>query len=186
MTPTTLLAPTFTQMLGALSSWLVKAEGAMDDADRLLSARLAPDMYTLSGQVRFACVQAYEAAFRLRGEPLGAICETLAAEGRNAEDRPGDMAAAKACIAETVAYLSELDEQALDQGSGRAIVLALPNGMTFDMTGEAYVRDWVLPQFYFHLMAAYAILRSQGVAVGKPDYVGHMFAYLRKDAQPAS
>jgi len=49
----------------------------------------------------------------------------------------------------------------------------------FDLTAEQYVRDWTLPQFYFHVMAAYTILRAQGVALGKADYVAHMFPYLR-------
>lgn len=58
-------------------------------------------------------------------------------------------------------------------------MLELPNGMIFDMTGEEYVRDWAVPQFYFHLNAAYAILRSHKIDLGKADYVQHMFAYLR-------
>jgi hypothetical protein len=59
-------------------------------------------------------------------------------------------------------------------------------GIAFDMTGETYARDWALPQFYFHLMTAYTILRSQGVELGKVDYVQHMFAYLRPGTGPAS
>ncbi len=65
------------------------------------------------------------------------------------------------------------------------IVHALPQGMVFDLTAEQYVRDWALPQFYFHVMIAYAILRAQAVALGKPDYVAHMFSYLRP-TPPAS
>jgi len=59
------------------------------------------------------------------------------------------------------------------------LVLTLPMGMTFDLTREQFVRDWALGQFYFHLMAAYAILRKEGIGIGKADYVPHMFAYLR-------
>lgn len=55
----------------------------------------------------------------------------------------------------------------------------LPTGMIFDLTAEQYARDWALPQFYFHVMIAYAILRSEGVELGKADYVAHMFAHLR-------
>lgn len=47
------------------------------------------------------------------------------------------------------------------------------------MVGDDYARDWALPQFYFHLVTAYALLRSQGVQLGKTDYVPHMFGYLR-------
>lgn len=53
---------------------------------------------------------------------------------------------------------------------------------SFDLNGEGYARDWALPQFYFHIMAAYAILRHQGIALGKADYSAHMFAYLRRGA----
>ena len=52
--------------------------------------------------------------------------------------------------------------------------------MTFDLHTSSYVRDWALPQFYFHLMSAYAILRAAGVPLGKADYVGFMFQYLRQ------
>ena len=57
-------------------------------------------------------------------------------------------------------------------------------GMIFDLTGEQYARDWALPQFYFHLMTAYAILRKEGVELGKADYVAHMFAYLHTGTAP--
>jgi hypothetical protein len=49
-----------------------------------------------------------------------------------------------------------------------------------------YARDWTLSQFYFHIMSAYAILRNQGVGLGKADYVAHMFAYLRPGNAPAA
>ena len=58
-------------------------------------------------------------------------------------------------------------------------------GMVFDLTAEQYVRDWALPQFYFHLMTAYAILRAEGIELGKADYVAHMFAYLRPGTRPS-
>ena len=72
-----------------------------------------------------------------------------------------------------------------DIDPARPIAHALPQGMVFDLTPEQYVRDWALPQFYFHVMAAYAILRARGVALGKADYVAHMFAYLRPGTLPA-
>jgi hypothetical protein len=62
--------------------------------------------------------------------------------------------------------------------------VTLPMGLTFDLTREQFARDWALGQFYFHVMAAYAILRKDGVEIGKADYVPHMFAYLR--APPAT
>lgn len=64
----------------------------------------------------------------------------------------------------------------------RPLSHALPNSLIFDLTAEQYVRDWAIPQFYFHVMAAYAILRSSGIELGKADYVQHMFAYARPEA----
>ena len=186
MSLTNLLVPTYTQMLQALSAWLDKARKQLPEADveALLSARLAPDMFPLSSQIRFACLQAQEATFRLRGEPLPAALEQLALEGRNAGEQPGSIADAQARIGEALALLGDLGPDALDAGAQRPITLELPTGMIFDLTGEAYARDWAQAQFYFHLVTVYAILRSRGIDLGKDDYVAHMFAYLRPGTMP--
>ena len=182
-----LFVPTCTQMLGALSVWLAKALAQMSDkdAEALLSARLAPDMFPLSTQIRFACVQAQEAVSRLKGEAFPESLEELLNEGRNAAERPGSIADAQARIGETTELLDGLDPAQVDRDPERPIAHELPTGMVFDLTAKQYVRDWMLPQFYFHLMTAYAILRSEGVDLGKADYVAHMFAYLRPDTMPA-
>ncbi|EQB14615.1 DUF1993 domain-containing protein [Sphingobium lactosutens] len=182
MTPTDLLVPTWRQMLGALSDWLAKAEVQMAGgaADTLLSARLAPDMFPLATQVRFACVQVWEGAHRLRDEPLPDRVMALLDEGRQAGDQPGTMADARARIAETLVLLDSLATDALDRGSDVPLAHDLPNGMIFDLTSDSYARDWALPQFYFHVMTAYAILRAQGVELGKADYVAHMLPRLRQ------
>jgi len=80
--------------------------------------------------------------------------------------------------------LDGLTPDALDEYAGRLIVHELPNGMIFDLTAEEYARDWTLAQFYFHIMTAYAILRSEGVDLGKADYVPHMLTYLRSESAP--
>lgn len=187
MSLTTLLVPTYVQMLTTLSLWLDKAQSQTGEgADALLAARLAPDMFPLATQVRFACVQAHEAVARLTGEALPDVVATLLDEARGAGDRPGTIADARARVAETVAMLEALAPDALDGDPLRPIAHALPMGMVFDLTAEQYARDWTLPQFYFHLMTAYAILRHQGVALGKADYVPHMFAYLRPGTMPGN
>lgn len=185
MTLLDVLLPTYGQMLRALSAWLRKAEGQMPDgaAEALLAAKLAPDMFPLSTQVRFACVQAQEGVFRLRGEPFPGAVATLLDEGRNAPERPGSIADALARIAETLAVVEVAARDAPVMDPAMPIAHALPQGMVFDLTAEQYVRDWALPQFYFHVMTAYTILRAQGVELGKADYVEHMFAYLRPAAQ---
>ena len=181
-----ILVPTYVQMLGALSAWLGKAEGlAGPEAESLMGARLAPDMFPLSTQIRFACVQAQEGVFRLRQQPFPISVSILLDEGRNAAERPGSIADARARITETLGVVEQAAADAPDLDPATAIAHALPQGMIFDLTAEQYVRDWALPQFYFHVMAAYALLRARGVDLGKADYVAHMFAYLRPDTMPA-
>lgn len=186
MSLTRLLVPTYQQMLKALSGWLEKAQSQVpeSEAETLLSARIASDMFPLSTQVRFACLQAQEAVFRLREEPFPESLNTLIREGQTAGERPGSIAEAQTRIIEALSFLAGLEADALDAGAERAIAIELPNGMIFDMTGEQYARDWALPQFYFHLMTAYAILRHCKIALGKADYVQHAFGYLRPGTMP--
>ena len=181
------LVPTYVQMLGALSAWLAKAEAQLPggEADALLSARLAPDMFSLATQVRFACVQAQEGMCRVQENSLPDAVEILLNEGRNATEHPGSIADARARIGETVSFVKELAAEAVQADFAAPIAHALPNGMIFDLTAEQYARDWALPQFYFHVMVAYAILRREGVDLGKADYVAHMFPYLRPGTTPA-
>jgi hypothetical protein len=189
---TGLLVPTYTQMLGALAQWLGKAQAQLSatEADALLAARLAPDMFPLSTQVRFACVQAYEGVYRLTGQPFPPMVEELLDEGRNGGTHPGTLAGARGRIDGTLAFLDTLDPTLLDAAETKPVELALPIGLTFDLTGTQNARDWALAQFYFHVMTAYAILRHHGVEIGKADYVGHMFGYLRQapdgDAAPVA
>ncbi len=181
MTLTDLLIPTYRNMLRTLRGLLDKAEAQFgaDKAQALLSARLAPDMFPLATQVRFACVQAQEAPLRLLGQSLERL-DDLLNEGRNGGDHPGTLADARARIDEALAFLDTLPADALDQApADQPIALTLPMGLTFDLDREQLARDWALPQFYFHVLAAYAILRKEGVEIGKKDYVPHMFAYLR-------
>ncbi|MBW5799646.1 DUF1993 domain-containing protein [Halomonas elongata] len=186
MSLTKLLVPTYTQMLRSLSGWLKKAQEQMPkaDAQALLSARLAPDMLPLSAQVRFACVQAQEAILRLTDEASPKTIDELLEEGWNADERPGSIADAQARIDETIALLNGLALDALDANADKPLVHELPNGMILDLTAEQYARDWTLAQFYFHLMTAYSILRSENVELGKADYVAHMFPYIRPETIP--
>lgn len=167
-----LTIPSFTQLLTALSAWLEKAaahaEAEGTEAQALMDARIAPDMFPLAMQVRFVCMQARQAVERLNGEPVSDTPEVATLDEGSA------------LIADTLARMQAVEAQKLDAAAGRRVELSLPNGMTFDMDGFQYVRDWALPQFYFHLVTAYDILRHRGVALGKPDYVRHMFGYLRQ------
>jgi hypothetical protein len=161
MNLTDLLTPTYRNMLQTLKSLLDKAEA-------LLSARLAPDMFPLATQIRFAAVQAFDGPRRLLGKAHPAEVEDILNEGRNAGDKPGTLAEAKARIDQALAYVDSLAADALDEvAEDEPLVLDLPMGMTFDLTRAQFARDWALGQFYFHIMAAYAILRKEGVEIGK-------------------
>jgi hypothetical protein len=184
MTLPDLLVPTYVQMLEALSAWLAKAEVKRPggDAEALLSARLAPDMFPLATQVRFACRQAQEGVFRLLQQDFPPSLLTLLDEGRNAGERPGTIVDAQARIAETLAVVEAAAAAGIAIDHAVPIAHVLPNGMIMDLTAEQYARDWALPQFYFHVMTAYSIIRAQGVELGKADYASHMFAYIRQPA----
>lgn len=175
-----LTIPAYIHGLGALSAQLAKALdwGEQNGVGELqfATARLAPDMFPLTAQVRFSCAQAIQAAAR-----LGAANDAPAL----AEDIT-DFAGLQAQIAATLAWLGAIDPAMLAGDDDRTIGFELPNGMAFDMTPATYARDWAQPQFYFHLVAAYAVLRHMGVPLGKADYVGYMMQYLRPGTAPAA
>lgn len=182
MSPTDLLIPTYRNMLRTLLGLLATVDRQMPDrAESLLAARLSPDMYPLAAQLRFAAYQAQEATLRMRGIDIPDTLAAVAAEGRDASDNPGTIAAVRGRIEDALAALDALDGDALDTGATDPITLVLPNDLIFDMTADDFARDWALPQFYFHVVTAYAILRHHGVTIGKADYVPHMFAYLRSE-----
>src|SRR3546814_11406643 len=89
-------------------------------------------------------------------------------------------------IAATLAILEAVDRTALGDDGDRPVSFGLPNGMIFDMSAFDYVRDWAAPQFAFHHVAAYAVLRHMGVPLGKADYVGYMMRYLRPRTAPTA
>jgi hypothetical protein len=182
MNLTRLLVPTWRNMLQTLRGLLDKAEAQLgsEKAEALLSARLAPDMFPLATQVRFAALQVLDGVRHLRGEPWTDELQDMADEGRSGGERPGTLADARARIDQALARVEALGDDALDgEPEDAPLVLKLPDGRKFDLAREQFARDWALGQFYFHVIAAYAILRSEGVEIGKADYVPHMFAYLR-------
>ncbi|KAB8063591.1 DUF1993 domain-containing protein [Janthinobacterium violaceinigrum] len=168
----TITIPCFAQMLRTLTTLLRKGEEHAQtlgfDAQHLLDARLAPDMHTLARQVEFTCAQAQEAVCRLTQQPLPALVT------------PANMPQARVLIEDTLAMLASADRAAIDAGAQQPMSIALAGGLTFDMTGQEYAVNWATPQFYFHLVTAYNILRHNGVPLGKAEYVQHMFAYARQ------
>lgn len=172
------LVPAYANGLRALSGQLDKAlawgeENSVGEL-QFMAARLAPDMLPLASQVRFSCLQAVQAPARLG-----------AGDAPDFPEDAVDFAGLQDQIAATLGWLDTIDRAALGADGDRPVSFTLPNGMTFDMTAAAYVRDWAHPQYYFHLVAAYAVLRHMGVPLGKADYVSYMMAYLRPGTAPA-
>lgn len=161
------LLSTYDNMLGSLDGWLAKA-AEHGGGDGMLARKLTDDMFPLSRQIRFCC--------NLPGEAMAGAAG-VAYSSSDIDDET--LAAARERIAATRTLIQGW--RATPFGADDAPVeLSLANGMTFDLSTASYVRDWALPQFYFHLMTAYAILRAAGVPLGKADYVGYMFRYLRQ------
>ena len=150
--------PPLIHMLGSLSSILAKGEahGGIDPND----ARLAPDMLPLKNQIFIAADGAKGCGARLAGVEIPKF-----------EDTETTFPELQARIAKTVAFLKGLDAKAFEGSETKEIVLKFPN-TTFEFSGVDYVKNFVLPNTYFHITVAYAILRSRGVALGKGDYLG--------------
>jgi hypothetical protein len=156
--------PVFEIGLNAVSGVLDKAAAYAAakkvDPAVLLGWRLAPDMFALARQVQVACDQAKNGAARLAG-----------AEPPKFEDTETSLDQLKARIARTVTYIKTLDAKAIDASADREITF--PLGPTKgQMKGGDFLNHFVLPNFYFHLTAAYAIVRHCGVELGKRDFLG--------------
>ena len=159
--------PTFEIGLNALSGVLDKA-AAFAAAKKLDPAvlpqyRLAPDMFTLARQVQVACDQAKNGGARLAG-----------IEPPRYEDTEKTIDELKARVAKTLAYVKGLDAAKIDGSAEREITFPLGPTNKGAMKGGDYLNHFVLPNFYFHLTAAYAILRHCGVDVGKRDFLGNI------------
>jgi len=156
--------PVFTHMLTSLSGVLDKAEAHAAakklDPAILPATRLCPDMFPLSRQVQIACDFAKGTAARLAGVEIPSYPDT--------EKTIPEL---KERIAKTVAFLATITPAQVDGSEGRDISLKVgPQEMHFK--GLPYLISFSLPNFYFHATAAYAILRANGVDLGKMDFLG--------------
>jgi uncharacterized protein len=157
--------PTFEIALNALSNVLGKGEAfakakKIDDAV-MLRSRLSPDMFDLARQVQIATDGAKRGSARLAGVEAPAY-----------EDNETTVAQLRERIAKTVAFLKTLDGKKIDASADKEIVFPLGPEKKGHMKGDDYLNHFVLPNFYFHCTAAYAILRELGVEVGKQDFLG--------------
>lgn len=156
--------PVFQKMLGNLTAILKKAEAhavvKKIDPTVFLNARLYPDMFPLTRQVQIAADVAKGACSRLAGVEIPAY-----------EDKEVSFADLYARIDKTLAYVATFKPEQID-GREEADIHITPAGRDLHFKAKDYLVMWAMANFYFHIMASYAILRAQGVDIGKMDYLG--------------
>lgn len=159
--------PSLETTLNALSGVLDKGEAFATarkiDPAVLLQTRLAPDMFPMIRQVMIATDLAKNGMARLAG-----------VEPPRFEDKETTIAELKARIASTIAFLKTLDAARIDASVDREIVFPVGREKKARMKGADYLSYYIVPNVYFHCVAAYSILRHCGVDIGKMDYLGNM------------
>ena len=159
-----LSAGVYTRMLANYSQWLDKAAAYATekkfDSVVLVNARLAPDMLPFAKQVQIACDFAKGASARLAG-----------VEVPKREDNEAALEELKARIAWTRDFIGSIPRERFDGAEDREIVHET-RGFTIKLPGLAYLEHYSMPNFYFHVTTGYAILRHNGVPLGKADFVG--------------
>jgi hypothetical protein len=156
--------PIFRTMLGNLEHFLAKglahAQARNFDSAVLAGSRLAPDMLPLTRQVLIACDAAKNGVARISG-----------VEAPRFEDNETTFEELRTRIGKTLAWLDTVPAHMLDGTEEKEITFPVGRDATRTMKGEAYLKHWVLPNFFFHVTTAYAILRHNGVELGKADYL---------------
>jgi hypothetical protein len=156
--------PVFVRALKVLATLLEKGEAHAKaqglDPNDLVGARLTEDMLPLSGQVQRASDASKGAVARLTGVDAPAM-----------PDEEVSFADLQKRVADTLAYIQSVDPKAFDGSEDRTVELKLPGG-TLTFTGEDYLLTFALPNFFFHVVTAYDVLRHKGVQIGKLDYMG--------------
>ncbi len=156
--------PVFVRALTALDALLTKGEESATargfDPAVLLTSRLAPDMFPLTRQVQIASDGAKGGAARLAGQTAPSYPDTETSFAELHER-----------IAKTIAWLDGLDPAAFEGDPDADLVVTLA-GQDYPFTRQSFLFGFVLPNLYFHVSAAYNILRHNGVAIGKRDYLG--------------
>jgi uncharacterized protein len=156
--------PTFIHSLKALAGVLDKgarhAEAKGIDPTVLLGSRLYPDMFPLTRQVQIASDNAKGPSARLAGM-----------EPPKFDDNEASFADLQARITKTIDFLQTLKPAQIDGSEDRQVVLQMRAG-PLEFKGQAYLLNFALPNFYFHCATVYAILRHNGVEVGKKDFLG--------------
>jgi uncharacterized protein len=158
--------PVFVRMLGNLVTWLDKAEAHATakkfEPSAYLAARLAPDMLPLPQQIQIACDAAKFCVARLAG-----------VEAPPFADDEKTLADLRQRVARTIDYVQSVPVDKIVGSDAREIQVPRRGG-TLTMTGETYLKHFALPNFFFHVTTSYALLRHNGVELGKTDFLGSM------------
>jgi hypothetical protein len=156
--------PIFVLSLNNLAAILDKAgthaEAKKVDPKALPAARLIVDMLPLSAQIQIACDHAKGAAARFAGVEIP-----------KHEDTESTIPELKARVAKTLEFIKSIKPELLQGAEARAIELKFPSG-TLKFTGLSYLTNFALPNFFFHMTMTYALLRKNGVELGKRDFLG--------------
>ena len=156
--------PVYLRQLNALSAILTKAAAYAAarkiDPAALINARLYPDMIPLVGQVQSACNHARRGTARLSG-----------AEPERVEDKETTFDELQALIARTVESLKRMDPKKMEGMENRTVTYPTGDHKT-TVSAPDYLHHFSMPNFYFHVTTAYAILRHNGVEIGKADFMG--------------
>jgi uncharacterized protein len=156
--------PVFSHQLAALGKILAKAEAHAEarkfDQKALIQARLFPDMLPLPAQIQIASDAAKGAAARLAGVDVPSW-----------EDNETTLQQLAERCAKTEKYLASFKPEQIDGTEEREVTLKL-GGNPVPFTGQQYLLGFALPNFYFHITTAYALLRHCGVEIGKRDFLG--------------
>ena len=156
--------PTLQHGLACLKSIVQKAgkhaESCGYEPDNLLSLRFFPDMFTLPKQIQIACDLATRAGARLSGQPLPSFA-----------DDETTLTQLVARIDASLEYLGNVSRDGFKGAEEREVEIPVGGGNTQVMPAPRYVTGFLLPNFYFHLTTAYNLLRSNGVPLGKRDFL---------------
>ena len=157
--------PVFTQMLGSLDAILAKAATHVAEKNieptALTQARLFPDMFPLSKQVQIACDFARGISARLAG-----------AEVPKYADNEQTFEELRGLIARSLDFIGSFSATQFAGAAQREIVIRPGTPKERRFNGQAYLLSYGLPQFFFHVTTAYALLRHNGIEIGKRDYMG--------------
>ena len=156
--------PIFVRMLGNLVNWLDKAEAHAQakkfDVGVLLEARLAPDMLPFMKQIQIACDAAKFGVSRLAG-----------VDAPKFDDTESTIAELKERVRKTVEFMQAVPAAQVNGTEDKDVTVPRRDG-SMVLKGEPYLKHFVLPNFFFHVTTAYALLRHNGVELGKMDYLG--------------